>query len=155
MAIWVRVPHRALALAALLVACQGSAAPRAKLELVEAPAGADVRALVVAQLAKARLDHRHVVVYVGASWCEPCVRFHKAAERGELDEAFGDVTFVGFDADRDGTALEHARYHSELIPLFAIPSADGTASGRQIEGSIKGDGAVGEIAPRLRALVDP
>jgi len=147
--------HSCAVMLAALIGCQGSAPPRAKLELVEAPAGADVRALVVAQLAKARVDHRRVVVYVGATWCEPCVRFHRAAERGELDEAFGDVAFVAFDADRDGTALERARYRSELIPLFAIPGADGTASGRQIEGSIKGDGAVGEIAPRLRALVDP
>jgi hypothetical protein len=64
------------------------------------------------------------------------------------------VTFLALDADRAAEALERDNYRSELIPLFAIPKDDGTASGRQIEGSIKGDGAVGQIAPRLRALVD-
>lgn len=141
-----------------MASCQDAAAPprHGKLELVEAPPGRnlDVAAFVVPQLARARRDHRHVVVYVGATWCEPCTRFHDAAQRGELDAEFGDVTFLGFDADRAGEALERANYRSELIPLFAIPRDDGTASGQQIEGSIKGEGAVGQIAPRLRGLVD-
>jgi thiol-disulfide isomerase/thioredoxin len=143
--------------AAALISCSDTAARSrtGKLELVEAPAGADVAAFVAPLVAKAKHDHRHVVVYIGASWCEPCVRFHRAAEHGELDAAFGDVTFVGFDADRDGEALQQARYQSQLLPLFAIPNDDGTSSPRQIEGSVKGDGALGQIAPRLRALVDP
>jgi len=50
--------------------------------------------------------------------------------------------------------LQAAGYVSRLIPLFAAPGLDGRASGRQMEGSVKGDGAVGEIAPRLHALLD-
>jgi thiol-disulfide isomerase/thioredoxin len=159
-----RAARAVLALFAGLLGCQGGDAPasqhRGKLELIEAPIAApagppqDVAALVVAQLARAARDHRHVVVYVGATWCEPCLRFHDAAQRGELDAEFPDVTVLAFDADRAGEALERASYRSELIPLFAIPRPDGTASGQQIEGSIKGDAAVGQIAPRLRALVD-
>jgi len=156
-----RVSRAALTAVACLAAplgCQDADAPprHGKLELIEAPPGQrqDVAALVVAQLARARRDHRHVVVYVGASWCEPCTRFHDAARRGELDAEFGDVNLIAFDADRAGEALERANYRSELIPLFAIPRDDGTASGQQIEGSVKGDGAVGQIAPRLRGLVD-
>jgi thiol-disulfide isomerase/thioredoxin len=143
--------------AAALVGCSETAAPShtGRVELVEAPAGAEVAAFVAPLIAKAKRDRRHVVVYIGASWCEPCVRFHRAAEHGDLDAAFGDVTFVGFDADRDGEALQRAHYQSQMLPLFAIPNDDGTSSPRQIEGSIKGDGAVGQIAPRLRALVDP
>ena len=34
-----------------------------------------------------------------------------------------------------------------------LPLADGRASGRQIEGSIKGEGAVDQIAPRLLSLL--
>ena len=40
-----------------------------------------------------------------------------------------------------------------MIPLFALPGADGRASGKQIEGSVKGEAAVGEISPRLAALL--
>ena len=138
-----------------LVACQSADAPaRQKVELVDAAATTDLAAIVAPEVARAERDHKHLVVYVGASWCEPCRRFHTAAERGELDAGFGDARFLVFDKDRDGDALEAAGYRSKFIPLFAIPNRDGTASGRYIEGSIKGDGAVAQIGPRLRELID-
>ena len=139
-------------LALVLIACQGGACepPRRPLELVEAPALADVTGYVAAQVARG--DAR-VVVYVGASWCEPCQRFHAAAVAHQLDAAFAGLRLVMFDADRDGRALEAAGYRSTLIPLFALPAPDGRASGQQFEGSIKGDGAVAEILPHLRGLV--
>jgi thiol-disulfide isomerase/thioredoxin len=94
-----------------------------------------------------------VVVYVGASWCEPCQRFHRALEAGELDDALRGVRFVEYDSDTVKPELEAAGYRSRLIPLFAVPAEDGKASGRQQEGSIKGDGAVGNILPRLKELL--
>src|SRR5687767_9361720 len=42
-----------------------------------------------------------VLVYVGATWCEPCQVFHKALASGELDEVLAGTKFVEFDADRD------------------------------------------------------
>src|SRR4249920_2284717 len=42
-----------------------------------------------------------VLVYVGATWCEPCQRFHKALESGQLDEALAGTKFIEFDADKD------------------------------------------------------
>jgi hypothetical protein len=92
-------------------------------------------------------------VYVGATWCEPCQRFHHAAERGELDAAFPTVTVLAFDLDRDRERLASAGYVSKYIPLFALPGPDGTASGKQIEGGVKGDGAVGNIVPRLKEML--
>lgn len=94
-----------------------------------------------------------VVVYVGASWCEPCQRFHHALEAGELDDVLLGVRFIEYDSDTAKPALEAAGYRSRLIPLFALPAEDGRASGRQQEGSIKGEGAVANIVPRLRALM--
>jgi hypothetical protein len=140
----------------IVAACkQEPPAPAQKLELVEAPISGEVAPIVVDALASAAKDHKQLLVYVGATWCEPCVRFHKAAESGQLDAEFGKLRLLVFDLDRDGDALEKANYKSELIPLFALPNPDGTSSGKQIEGSIKGDGAVSQIAPRLRALVGP
>ncbi|HET9620413.1 MAG TPA: thioredoxin family protein [Kofleriaceae bacterium] len=141
-----------------LAACQSGAAPSARpaaLELVEAPAVKDVAAYVAPLASQAAADHKKLVVYVGASWCEPCRYFHKAAAAHELDDAFGDLRLVVFDADRDQAALEAAGYRYPMIPLFALPSPDGRASGQQFGGSIKGDGAVAQIAPNLRALVGP
>jgi len=131
-----------------------SGGDRSGIELVEAPVQGDaVDALVRAALARALASKRTLVVYVGAAWCEPCQRFHHAAERGELDAAFPTLTLLEFDLDRDGERLGAAGYVSKYIPLFALPGPDGKASGRQIEGGIKGDGAVAFIVPRLREML--
>jgi len=145
-----------LAIVALAGCQQESPEPaKPKLELKAAVGGADVdvAGLVRTELASAKTAGKKLLVYVGASWCEPCQRFHEAAVAGQLDDAFGHVRLLEFDGDRDLDALHRAGYKSELIPLFAVPNPDGTSSGRQIEGSIKGDGAVAQITPRLRELL--
>jgi thiol-disulfide isomerase/thioredoxin len=108
---------------------------------------------IKAAYAKEKAEGRTLLVYVGASWCEPCQRFHHAVESKQLDSAFPRVSFLEFDSDRDGEALANAGYFSRLIPLIALPGADGKASGKQIEGGIKGDGAVNDITPRLKSLL--
>jgi hypothetical protein len=123
------------------------------LRVSAAPSDGDVAPIVRDAAVKAAAEKRRLIVYVGAGWCEPCQRFLEAAEHGELDEAFGSVMLLEFDLDRDSGRLQQAGYVSEYIPLFALPEADGTSSGKQIEGGIKGDGAVGFIAPRLRRLL--
>jgi thiol-disulfide isomerase/thioredoxin len=124
-----------------------------KVEIAAAPPDGDVPTVVRDELRRARGQGRELLVYVGAVWCEPCQRFHRAAAAGALDREFPRLRLLEFDADRDGARLVQAGYTSKLIPLFALPSDDGRASGRQIEGSIKGEGAVAEITPRLRALL--
>ncbi len=130
-------------------------APRAggHVTLERAPDGDDVAALVRAEAVRAREGHRDLVVYVGASWCEPCQRFHRAAESGQLDAAFPSLMLLEFDEDHDAERLVRAGYTSRMIPLFALPGSDGRASGKQIEGGIKGDGAVGYITPKLTGLL--
>lgn len=139
-----------LGLAIALSACKPQPA---HVELVDAPAAGDVATEVRSALARAHTDGRKLLVYVGASWCEPCRRFHAAAQAGALDHVFPRLRLFVYDLDRDGPRLSAAGYSSRLIPLFMAPAPDGRASGRHIEGSIKGDGAVAQIAPRLRALL--
>jgi thiol-disulfide isomerase/thioredoxin len=122
-------------------------------EIVATPADGDVAEIVRAELARAQGDGRRVLVYVGATWCEPCQHFHDAARAGKLDGAFPGLRLVEFDLDRDRDRLQGAGYSSRMIPLFALPRADGMASGEQIEGSIKGPAAVEQIKPRLQALL--
>jgi thiol-disulfide isomerase/thioredoxin len=128
--------------------------------LVTAPAPGEVDAIVrdalVASGAGGAVgrDSTHVLlVYVGATWCEPCQKFHHAVERGDLDSTFPGLTLLEFDLDRDRERLASAGFVSKYIPLFALPRRDGTASGKQVEGGIKGDGAVAFIVPRLAALL--
>jgi hypothetical protein len=128
-------------------------AARGRVRVTEAPPAGAIEPIVRDALAKAAAEKRKLVVYVGAKWCEPCQRFHHAAEGGELDATFPDLTMLEFDLDRDNERLASAGYVSKYIPLFALPTADGTASGKQIEGGIKGEGAVGYIAPRLKELL--
>jgi hypothetical protein len=122
-------------------------------EFVRAPAG-DVAAWVRGQRAELQAKGRSILLYEGAGWCEPCVAFHHAAEAGKLDAAFPTLTLLEFDADIDAERLALAGYGSRLIPLFAAIGEDGRGTGRQIEGGIKGDGAVDEIVARLRGLLD-
>jgi thiol-disulfide isomerase/thioredoxin len=145
-----------LFLVAALAGCHvGSPAPgHGTLELVEAPAPTDIAAYLAPLIVRADADHKKLIVYVGASWCEPCQRFHDAAATHQLDDQFGDLRIVAFDIDRDEAALDAAGYRSEMIPLFALPDADGHASGKQFAGSIKGSDAVAQITPSLRALAD-
>ena len=128
--------------------------PALPVDLVAAPADGDVEPIVLRELARAKGDGHRLLVYVGATWCEPCQRFHQAARAGQVDALFPGLRLLEFDLDRDRERLEKAGYASKMIPLFALPRLDGAASGEQIEGSIKGDGAVGQIAPRLRALLE-
>lgn len=132
--------------------------PQAKralpVDLVPAPPDGNVQEIVQRELARARGDGRRLLVYVGASWCEPCQRFHQAARAGQVDALFPGLRLLEFDLDRDRDRLATAGYASKMIPLFALPRLDGAASGEQIEGSIKGAGAVDQIAPRLQALLE-
>ncbi len=118
------------------------------------PGAGDVAPLVRTELDKASADGRDVIVYVGAKWCEPCQKFHHAAQAGELDGEFPDLTIVEFDIDEDRDRVTAAGYRSRLIPLFVKPDADGRASTRRFEGGPKGDGAVASIAPRLKKILE-
>ena len=92
-------------------------------------------------------------MYVGATWCEPCQRFHEAAEAGKIQGALPPLRMLELDLDRDGERLAAAGYGSKMIPLFAVPGPDGRGTDVRIEGSVKGAGAIGNIVPRLSALL--
>ena len=121
--------------------------------IVHAGTGSDAAQVIREERERARSDGRDLVVYVGAKWCEPCQSFHKAAAKGDLDGEFPDLTLLEFDLDADRDRLATAGYVSQYIPLFAMPGPDGHASEKKFEGSVKGDGAVANIAPRLRSLL--
>jgi hypothetical protein len=123
------------------------------IEWVAAPDG-DVADLVMHEAERSKRDGRALLVYVGATWCEPCQRFHKAADNGEITATLPRLRMLEFDLDRDAARLEAAGYGSKMIPLFAVPGADGRATSARMEGSIKGEGAVANIVPRLRALLE-
>ena len=123
-----------------------------KPEFVPAVEG-EVDVVVRNALDVAQQQQRRLVVYVGATWCEPCQAFHDAVERGELDDALSGVRFVEFDSDRDGARLDAAGYAGRYIPRFVLPQADGRGGDQRMEGGIKGTGAVANIMERLAPLL--
>jgi hypothetical protein len=122
------------------------------IRFVKAGAG-EVSQLVRAEREKAASDGRELIVYVGATWCEPCQHFHEAAKRGDLDGDFPELTILEFDLDEDRDRINAAGYSSKLIPLFVMPGPDGRGSTRRFEGGVKGERAVSNITPRLRSLL--
>lgn len=125
----------------------------ASARLIDAASSGDVASLVSAQVATSTASGRSSLVYVGAAWCEPCERFRDAVENGELNDAFGQVDFLVFDLDKDAARLGAAGYASRMIPLVVVPGPDGRGTDKRIEGSIKGDGAVANMKPRVQALL--
>ena len=120
-------------------------------DLVKAGPG-DVAPQVKAAAEQARSENRRLLVYVGASWCEPCTRFKDALEAGTLDPVLPGLRFMEFDMDVDQQRLSDAGYSSRYIPIFAIPGPDGR-SGALMQGGIKGKGAVDNLTGRLRQLL--
>jgi len=126
----------------------------AKPEFVKVTAeGRALPELVRESKTRADAEGRRLLVYVGATWCEPCQVFHRAVEAGELDGELAGVRFLEFDADADREALVDGGYGGTLIPRFALPGADGRGTDAKIEGGVKGDGAVDHIVQRLRPLL--
>jgi len=117
------------------------------------PEPGEIPEVVLTALQSATADGRQLVVYIGASWCEPCQAFHDALERGELDGELAGVRFLEFDSDEDGDQLRAAGYGGRLIPRFVTPGLDGRAGDHRMEGGIKGAGAVANIMERLTPLL--
>jgi hypothetical protein len=136
-------------------ASHGAAPAATRPRFIQAPDNPDpVEPVIQEQVEFAAAAGERALVYVGASWCEPCRRFHAAVTRGELDDLLAKTRLLEFDADRDDPALHRAGYAYEFLPVIALPGADGRSSGRLLSGSIKGEGAVErDLVPRLRALL--
>jgi thiol-disulfide isomerase/thioredoxin len=155
--------HRGLALVLVaLLGCDRDEAPApstsasaGKVDWVVVPITTEPLPHVVKrELERARGDGRDLVIYVGATWCEPCQHFHEAVKRGELDETFPTLRLLELDLDRDGKRLAQAGCQSAMIPLFAKPADDGTCDpSRRVFGSVKGPGAVDNLVPRLQAML--
>ncbi len=148
------MPFRVTVTALTIFACTVSpkSTEPVRADMVMASPGL-VKELVYEALQRAEKDGRRLVVYVGATWCEPCEVFSEALRAGELPSSLADLRVLKFDNDADEQRLADANYGGQMIPRFVKPRADGTGSSNRFEGSIKGPGAVDNIAPKLEALL--
>jgi thiol-disulfide isomerase/thioredoxin len=127
----------------------GTAASSAGRHLVvEAAQDTDALSLIRTKRLEAKAEGRVLVVYVGATWCEPCKRFKAEMSSGRLDERYGKVTLLAFDADKDGDRLGAAGYSYRFVPFVALPGVDGHPSDTQ-QATGKGGEAWRELLGKL------
>ena len=126
---------------------------KAGVEIQSAPAKGALTEIIAKEQARAKTDGRRLLVYVGATWCEPCQYFKQAIKRGELDAEFAGLRLLELDRDRDEARLREAGCLSRMIPLLARVEGGRCSSQARMEGSIKGPGAVAQMTPRLKALL--
>lgn len=108
----------------------------------------DAVSLVRTERLKARAEGRVLVVYAGATWCEPCKRFKEEVHTGRLDDKLPRMTLLAFDADQDTDRLAAAGYRFSFIPFVALPGADGHPTDTQ-EARGKGSNAWRELIAKL------
>jgi thiol-disulfide isomerase/thioredoxin len=138
-----------------LASCDPRYARHRGVDIIEAPADvSDVAGLVRDTATRIAPEHRRLVVYVGATWCEPCQQIHAAALAHQLDDDLPDLTLLAFDLDHNADALKRAGYDSPLIPLFAVPLANGNASDRREYGGVKQGDNVALLKGKLVRLLD-
>lgn len=118
------------------------------IKVVTAPADGDALSTIRTKRLEAKADGRVLVVYVSATWCEPCRKLKEEIQAGRLDEKLGKTTLLAFDADKDGDRLASAGYKFGFIPFVALPGADGHPLESQ-EARGKGGSAWRELLGKL------
>ena len=130
------------------------AAPRGRLQFIEATQDSDALSLIRTRRLQAKADGRTLVVYVGATWCEPCKRFKAEIQSGRLDDRLGNLTLLAFDVDKDGDRLATAGYSYRFVPFVALPSAGGRPMETQ-QATGRGGDAWRELLVKLEAWQTP
>jgi hypothetical protein len=120
----------------------------AHVEVIEASRDSDALSLVRTKRLEAKAEGRVLVVYAGASWCEPCKKFKLEVQSGRLDERLGKTTLLAFDADKDADRLGAAGYSFKFVPFVALPGADGRPADAH-EATGKGGQAWRELLGKL------
>ncbi|HVH41551.1 MAG TPA: hypothetical protein VM925_04385 [Labilithrix sp.] len=128
----------------------GRPSERNQLQVIEATQDTDALSLIRTRRLEARANGRVLVVYVGATWCEPCKRFKAEVRSGRLDEQLGKTTLLAFDVDKDGDRLGAAGYTYAFVPFVALPGADGRPADTQ-QASGRGGEAWRELLGKLHA----
>jgi thiol-disulfide isomerase/thioredoxin len=118
------------------------------LRVDEAPSDTDALTLIRTKRLQAKSEGRVLVVYVGATWCEPCKKLKAEIASGRLDRPLGRVTLLAFDADKDVDRLGAVGYTFKFVPFVALPGPDGRPADTQ-QASGKGGQAWRELLGKL------
>lgn len=136
-----------------VVTATGSTSPPKvgdKIRVIGAAQDSDALSLIRTERLRAKAEGRVLVVYVSATWCEPCKKLKEEIDAGRLDDRYGKTTLLAFDADKDIDRLGSAGYTFKFVPYVALPGADGRPAETQ-EATGKGANAWRELLGKLDA----
>ncbi|MFS8067023.1 MAG: TlpA family protein disulfide reductase [Byssovorax sp.] len=166
--------HRSLALVALvlLAGCTRSEPPAVRevilapsataetkapeasiwIRIEAAPAGG-LPARLKAEIGKAVQKKLKPVVYIGATWCKPCVAIKKYKKDPLMLDALEGTYVIDLDLDDwkapDLTALG---FNAGEVPHFYLVDGEGRSTGRTITSSVWKEDIPVNMAPKLKAF---
>lgn len=126
------------------------AAPKPPIHTSDLPDGSDVSAGLRGAVGEAERAGLKPVLYLGATWCQPCVAYERALFHPEMVAAHANVLLVKADFDRHGSALEAAGFVASGVPFWCHLDREGGNSGRCITGAAWGEDTPENMAPVLR-----
>ncbi len=121
-------------------------------ELVPVLTEGRVDTIVRAELARAKRDHRKLVIYVGGQWSEPCKQFEQMVASGALRDEFPDLRLLKFDSE-DEPRLRAANYFFQVLPTFAIPAENGRGTDQIYPTPVQSEKGSPDALVALRSLL--
>jgi thiol-disulfide isomerase/thioredoxin len=133
----------------LLLAAVVAADPSAWTKV--SPGARPLAVQISAEVAKAKASKLTPFVYIGASWCPPCVEIKRLQHHPKMVDAFRGTYIVELVVDDWETAdLRALGYESRVIPIFHGVDARGRATGRSINGGAWGEDTPENMAAALK-----
>jgi hypothetical protein len=120
---------------------------------IKAGAPGSLQATIKAEMVKAAAKQLKPVVYIGATWCKPCVAIKKYRRDPKMLDAFKGIYVVDLDLD-DWKAAEITGlgFKAGEVPHFYLIDGEGRSTGRTITSSVWGEDIPANMAPPLKAF---
>lgn len=113
------------------------------------PDDGELKKVLAGELERARARGLKPFVYVGATWCGPCLALRKSLSDPQMIDAFKGTYIVHLDLDAWSPALEAAGFKSDSVPVFFAVDAQGRP-GRSLDGGAWGEDVPANMAPPLK-----
>ena len=118
------------------------------------PSDSELRAILLAEISKAKRLGRKPYAYFYADWCGPCKALRKSLEDADplMMDAFRGTYIIQLDADIWGKKLTGTGFTVKAIPVLFELGQNGKPTGRKIYGSAWGEDIPKNMAPPLKAF---
>jgi hypothetical protein len=115
------------------------------------PADGALPVLLSGELAKAKAQKLKPIVYIGATWCAPCVAIQKNLADPLMIDAFQGTYVIHLDLDAWDKALTAAGFKNDAVPVFFRVDEAGKPQGKIDGGAWEAD-IPANMAPPLKAF---